>query len=101
MTRRCVDWNKGLAKDLRDPEFSRIFILEAIAEGMTLREIIGKVIRTIGVKEFSKKANMPASNIIRAISAESNPTQDTLNRLLKPLGLELTVALIRKKNRVA
>jgi DNA-binding phage protein len=99
MPKRTKDWNEELAKDLRDMNFAREFIIAVLEEGIPLREALGKIIRAYGVKEFSKKADMPGSNIIRALNSRNNPTQDTLNRLLKPLGLELTVAPIKRVSR--
>ncbi len=45
MTRRCRDWNEGLAQDLRDPEFARDFLLAAMDEGVSIQTALGKVIR--------------------------------------------------------
>jgi DNA-binding phage protein len=97
MTKRTKDWNEELAKDLRDIEFAREFIIAIMEEGLPLREILGKIIRAYGVKEFSKKVNIPSSNIIRALNSKNNPTEDTLNKLLKPFGLQLAVAPIKKQ----
>lgn len=96
MVNRAAEWNSGLAEDLSNPGFAQEFILAALEEGMTLQQILGKVIRAHGIKEFSKKARMPGSNIVRAINKGANPTQTTLNRLLKPFGLQLSVAKIVK-----
>lgn len=89
MARRSIDWNEGLAKDLRDTEFAREFLLAAIEEGIPLQQALGKVIRAYGIKEFSKKVKMPSSNIVRAIHPTSNPTIETLRKLLKPFKLDL------------
>ena len=45
------------------------------------------VIRAMGVKEFAAKVRMASPNVLRAINPRHNPTQDTLNRLLKPFRL--------------
>ena len=97
MPRRSLDWNKGLAKDLKDPEFARGFILAALEdESISPQEVLRKVILSYGLKEFSKKVRMPSSNISRALSSKSNPTLETINRLLKPFGLRLAVAPVKK-----
>jgi DNA-binding phage protein len=56
--------------------------------------VLGKVIRLTGVKEFAEKAGMAAPNVLRAINPRHNPTQETLDRLLKPFGLRLGLAPI-------
>ena len=91
MARRSVDWNEGLAKDLKNKKFAKEFILAAIEDGVGVQVALGKIIRAYGVKEFSAKVKLPASNILRSINPEHNPTQDTLNKLLKPFGLKLSV----------
>lgn len=94
MARRSKDWNEGLAEDLKDPSFARAFLLAAAEEGIGIQAALGKVIKLMGVREFSKKAKMAEPNILRAVHTKHNPTQETLNRLLKPFGLRLTVAEI-------
>ena len=102
MARRSEDWNVGLAQDLRDPEFARAFLLGAVQEGVQVQIALGKVIRAMGVKEFAAKVRMASPNVLRAISPRHNPTQDTLNRLLRPFKLRLTLAPIeRSKGRRA
>jgi DNA-binding phage protein len=95
MPRRSKDWNKGLAQDLRNPKFAQEFILSAVDEGVLLQTILGKVVRAYGIKEFSKKVDLPSSNVVRAVHPRHRPTQETMNRLLRPFGLELSVAPIR------
>ncbi len=99
MARRSADWNHGLAQDLRDPEFARAFLLAAIEEGVSIQHALGKVIRAMGVKEFAAKVRMAGPNVLRAINPRHNPTQDTLNRLLRPFRLRLSVASIQQRNR--
>ena len=96
MARRSRDWNEGLARDLQDPAFAREFLLAAAEEGVPLREALAKVIRAVGVKEFSLKIGMASPNLLRAIRPRHNPTQETLNRLLKPFGLTLSLAPLQR-----
>jgi DNA-binding phage protein len=92
MTRRVQDWNENLAKDLRNPEFAREFILGLLEEGFSVQEALAKAIRSHGILEFAKKAKMASSNVCRAIDKNYNPSQQTLERLLKPFGLRLSAA---------
>ena len=96
MARRSSDWNEGLAQDLRDPEFAREFVAAALEEGVSLQVVLGKVVRSFGVKEYAEKTGMAGPNVLRAVNPNYNPTQQTLNRLLKPLGLTLTVGPLKK-----
>jgi DNA-binding phage protein len=92
MARRSEDWNLDLARRLRNPKFARAFLLAAIDEGMTIQEALGKVIRVIGITEFAAQIGMPRPNVQRAIRPQHNPTQATLNRLLAPFRLRLSLA---------
>jgi DNA-binding phage protein len=99
VARRHQDWNGGLAKDLRDPEFARQFLLGAIDEGVPLQAALAKVVRAMGVKEFAAKARMASPNVLRTLNRPHNPTQDTLNSLLKPFRLKLSLAPIDEPKR--
>ena len=102
MARRSRDWNTGLAADLQDPAFARGFLMAAVDDGVSIQQALGKVIRAMGVKELAGQVQMASPNLLRAINPRHNPTQDTLNRLLKPFGLKLGVAPIQEsKNRQA
>jgi DNA-binding phage protein len=102
MTRRSRDWNEGLSRDLHRPEFAREFVLGLLDEGFSLQATLAKVIRAYGVKEFAGKAKMPSPNVLRSIDGHHNPTQKTLEQLLKPFGLKLTVApAVRRRPRAA
>ena len=102
MARRSRDWNLGLAEDIRDHEFAREFLLAAIDEGVSLQVALAKVVRAMGVKEFAAKVRMASPNLLRTLNPRHNPTQDTLNRLLKPLRLKLSLAPIdHPKRRLA
>ena len=98
MARRSQDWNEGLSQDLQDLKFAQEFLKAALEEGVSLQIALGKVIRAIGIKEFSKKSKLPSSNIVRSLNPNHNPTQETLNRLLKPLGLKLSITPILEKH---
>ena len=94
MARRSGDWEVGLAEDLRNPAFAREFLLASIDEGIPIQIALGNVIRAMGVKEFAAKVRMASPNVLRAIAPKHNPTQQTLNRLLKPFRLRLSLAPI-------
>lgn len=103
MAKRSRDWNEGLAQDLQDPKFAREFLTAAVEDGVPLKVALAKVIRATGVKEFSESVGMPGPNVLRAINSKSNPTQQTLERLLKPFGLRIGLADLkpRRKRRAA
>ena len=81
------DWRR-----ICDPEFEREFLLAAMDEGVAVQTALGKVLRAMGVKEFGERAGMAGPNVLRAIHPRHNPTQATLNWLLKPFKLRLSLA---------
>ncbi len=91
MSKRSVDWEDGLAKDLRKPGFAQEFIAALIEEGMSLHEALGTTIRAYGVKEFAQKVGLPSSNVSRAIQPAYNPSKKVLQQLLAPFQLRLAV----------
>ena len=91
MSRRSIEWNKGLSGDLKNSQFAQAFIQASIEEGLSIQLILGKAIRAYGVKEFSAKVKLPSSNILRTVNPKHNATIDSLNRLLKPFNLMVTV----------
>jgi DNA-binding phage protein len=99
MVKRSADWNEGLAEDLRDPAFAREFLLAAVGEGIAVQKALGKVIRAMGVKEYAAMTGIASPNVLRAIRVGHNPTQATLDRMLRPFGLRLSVALIERERR--
>jgi DNA-binding phage protein len=88
-----------LAQDLQDREFAREFLMAAIDEGVPIQVALAKVIRATGVKEFAARVRMASPNILRAIDRRYNPTQRTLNRLLRPFNLRLSLARIEAPKR--
>jgi DNA-binding phage protein len=99
MARRSKDWNEGLAQDLRNVGFVREFIVAGIGEGISLQAILAKVVRAYSVRELSQRIRMASPNVLRAISPRHNPTQQTLDRLLRPFGLQLSVKPIASSSK--
>jgi DNA-binding phage protein len=99
VARRRKDWNEGLAKDLQDADFARQFLAAAVDDGIPLKLALAKVIRARGVKEFAEEVGMPSPNVLRAINPKHNPTQETLERLLKPFGLRIGLADLKQRRR--
>ena len=99
MARRSKDWNVGLAADLGNNEFAREFLLASVEDGVSIQAALAKAIRAMGVKEFAAEVDMSSPNVLRAIDPRHNPTLVTLNRLLKPFALRLSLARITRRKR--
>ena len=99
MARRSKEYDQKKAAHLEDPFLVRAHLIGAVDAGVPLKEALGELIRTMGVKEFAEKVGMPSPNVLRAIDPKHNPTQDTLERLLKPFGLRVGLAEIREASK--
>lgn len=91
MAMRSRSWNQGLAKRLREPGYAAEFLRGLLEEGESLQEALATTIKAYGVTEFAKLVGLPESNIHRAVDPNHNPTKKTLETLLEPLGLKLSV----------
>ena len=91
MVKRSRNWDESLANRLKDTEYAAEFLLALIEEGENLQNALSTLIKSYGVTEYADLAGIQESNIHRAIDPEHNPTQKTLETLLKPLGLTLSV----------
>ncbi len=91
MSVRSRDWSEGLARQLRDPAFAAKSVKAALGEGIPLQAALGRLVRSLGVKEYAARVGMAPPNLVRALDPSRNVTQETLNRLLRPLGLRLSV----------
>ena len=99
MARRSRGWEIGLADDLRDPAFAREFLMASIDEGVAIQVALARVVRAMGVKEFAAKVRMASPNVLRVLNPRHNPTQATIDRLLRPFRLRLSLALIEGSKR--
>jgi len=99
VARGSKNWNRGLVRDLRNPEFARKFLVAAVEDGVPFQQAIGKVIRAAGVKEFAAKVRMDSPHLLRAIHPRHTPNQDMVNRLLRPFRLKLSIVLLDKQKR--
>jgi DNA-binding phage protein len=93
---RHRDWNEGLSQDLRDRTFAREFLLAAADDGASIQLALATAIRAIGVRKFAASVHMAPPTVLRAISRRHNPAQKTLNRLLRPFRLRLSLAPIER-----
>jgi DNA-binding phage protein len=94
--KRSKNWNEGLAQDLRNTKFVKEFLLAALDEGVSIQVVLGKIIRAYGVKEFAEKIHMASPNVLRAINPRHNPTLETLNTMLRPFNLKISVTPIQR-----
>ncbi|MCA1456817.1 putative addiction module antidote protein [Bradyrhizobium sp. BRP22] len=79
---------------LKTPE-EQIAYLEAaleIDDPSFIAAAIGDIAKARGVSEFSRETGLSREAIYKAFKQGGNPTLETLDKALKPLGMRLTLA---------
>lgn len=99
MNIRFESWEENLLKDLKNPDYAKLFILAAIEAGEDLQFILSKIVKAYGIKKFSKMVDIAEPNLVRALRANHNPTVTTIEKLLKPFGLRIAAAPIKKEEK--
>lgn len=81
----------------QDPEFAKALLDEALAlfingepdvARLILRDLVNS---TIGFEELARKTSKPNKSIQRMLSANGNPTMDSLSIILKAISEKLNV----------
>lgn len=92
---RHESYDEELAAELKDQEFAKDFILDLIEgeEGLSPLIALRHTIRRMGVKEFSKAAEIPYESVCRMLESESMPKIDTLDRYFAFFGLKVKIVL--------
>jgi probable addiction module antidote protein len=91
MVMKTKNWDDVLTEDLKDPQSAKLFIEACLEEGVPLQTALGKVLKAQGMAKVARKSKIALPNVIRAVRDDSNPTFDTLTKLLSVVGLDLSV----------
>jgi hypothetical protein len=84
MAGRSQGWKVGRAHDLQDSRLAQEF-LSSVEEGFSVEVALAAVFRAMDVR----RCRWPARTFRVRSTPRHNPTQETLNRLLRPLKLTL------------
>lgn len=99
-----VDYQKGLLERLRKPEYAAAYLDAAIEDGD--RAVFLVAVRNVieaqgGMTKISRETGLNRENLYRALSENGNPELNSLEKLLKSLGLRLSVEVERNDNQAA
>jgi probable addiction module antidote protein len=92
---KLVSYKEGLLKRLKDAEFAALYLDEVLESGDKRAILIGLrdvVDARVGVSAVEKQAHIQRQSLYKALSKRGNPTLATLQEILKPLGLRVSVA---------
>jgi predicted transcriptional regulator len=89
--KRSVYWREELSDEFNDIDFRREYFLALVhEEQLEVADALKRAVKAMGVKEFAKVVEMPASNVSRALSS-ADYKLSTFEKFLSVFGLELSV----------
>ena len=85
-----------------DPAYAAELLTDILADGPEARPELLIALRQIaksfgGVPSLAQAANLNPTSLYRMLSANGNPTLDSITAILRPLGLRLAVAPVEKQ----
>jgi len=82
-----------MSEYLDNPEMITEYIKAAVEDGDSelLRLALGDVAKAHGMAAIAEKAHINRQNLYKAFSENSNPTWETINKVVRSIGLKLTV----------
>ena len=97
MKKRKLD----VSKNLDTPERQKDFIGRAVATGDAdmIRDAVGLVARKRGMTDIASATNLNRESLYRSLGSDGNPEFATVMKVLKALGLRLSVVTSAKSRR--
>jgi probable addiction module antidote protein len=92
---RLKNYQAGLLKRLADPEYAAEYLAQVLAEKddaaflIALKDVVEA---RGGVGKLAGRVGLKRPSLYKILSKEGNPTLETLQEILKPLGLRVSVA---------
>ncbi len=90
------DYRTDLLKRLADPEYAAEYLAQVLAERdkaaflIALKDVVEA---GGGVSKLAGRVGLKRPSLYKILSAQGNPTLETLQEILKPLGLRVSIAL--------
>lgn len=87
--------NYDVADHLRTPDEMAAYLEACLAEcdgdASFVAKALGDIARAKGMSEIARETGLGRESLYKALSAEGNPQLETVLKVAKALGLELTV----------
>jgi probable addiction module antidote protein len=93
---RLKNYKDDLTKRLRDPEYAADYLAQVLAEKDSAAFLIALkdvVEASGGMGNLSGRVGVKRPSLYKILSKNGNPTLATLQEILKPLGLRISIAL--------
>ena len=90
---RLKDIAETFKRDLQDPEFVESYLQDALADGtQSFLIALGDVVKANqGMGKLAHEANISRESLYRALSENGNPHFTTIERVLKSLGMQISI----------
>ncbi|MEK7686446.1 MAG: addiction module antidote protein [Verrucomicrobiota bacterium] len=93
---RLKNYRDDLLKRLAEPEYAAEYLAQVLAENDSAAFLIALkdvVEAGGGVSKLAGRVGLKRPSLYKILSPRGNPTLETLQEILKPLGLRVSVAL--------
>ena len=93
---RLKNYRTGLLKRLREPEYAAEYLAQVLAEKDSAAFLIALkdvVEAGGGVGSLAGRVGLKRPSLYKILSKNGNPTLATLQEILEPLGLRISIAL--------
>jgi probable addiction module antidote protein len=93
---RLKNYKDGLLKRLEDPQYAAEYLAQVLADKDSAAFLIAlkDVVEAAGgVGPLAGRNGLKRPSLYKILSKKGNPTLETLQEILKPLGLRVSVAL--------
>lgn len=98
---KLKSYKDDLLKQLKDPGFAAAYLADVLGSGdnaaflIALRDVVEA---RGGVSSLAQQARLQRQSLYKALSKRGNPTLTTLQEVLKPLGLCISVTPKAKRS---
>lgn len=95
---RLKNYRDDLLKRLRDPEYAAAYLAQVLADDdneaflIALKDVVEA---TGGIGGLAGQVSLKRPSLYKVLSKHGNPTLTTLQEILKPLGLRVSVAMAK------
>lgn len=93
---RLKNYKDDLNQRLRDPEYAAEYLAQVLAEKDSAAFLIALkdvVEASGGMGNLAGRVGLKRPSLYKILSKNGNPTLETLQEILKPLGLRVSIAL--------
>ena len=91
---RKGEFDRDLARDLKDPKSAQVFLLGLFEEEeFTVEKVMKIFINSMGITEFAKAVGEKKSNVSSFINGRRKLKEETLNKYLKPFKLKIVTKI--------